>query len=457
MPPMRYERRTTIPGATARELFDWHARPGAFERLAPPWEAVEVREQPAGLVEGGRVVLRVPAGPAKMEWVAELSDIEPGRRFVDTQVRGPFAAWRHEHGFVEAEGGAAMDDRIEFRLPMQGVAKPLAGGFVRGKLERMFQYRHDTLAADLAAHRRLEAKPMRIAITGASGLVGTALTHFLATGGHTVLPIVRRKSPSGILWDPAKGFPDGTEQLEGLDAVIHLAGENVAGGRWTPSRKAAIRDSRIQGTTTLAKALASLDRKPSVVVSASAVGIYGDRGADWVDEAAPHGNDFLAEVGKRWESCMDPARDAGIRVVHPRIGIVLSPAGGALKKMLPAFKAGLGGRLGSGQQYMSWIGIDDAINGIAHALATESIAGPMNLCAPAPATNAEFTKALAKVLRRPVGPPVPPFALRMLYGELADAALLSGVRAKPAVLESTGYQFRHPGLEDALRHVLGRK
>ena len=453
---MNFALRTALPH-DARDVFAWHERPGAFERLAPPWENVRVVEQAKTLRDGERVVLEVATGPIKQRWVAEIRDVRPGEQFVDVQVSGPFAAWRHTHAFEAAgEGRCTMHDQVTLRLPMQAVSGLVASGFVKSKLARMFRYRHETLKADLAAHQRLELSPMKIAISGATGLVGSSLSAFLSTGGHDIVPISRRALPRGVVWDPAKGFTKGTGALEGVAAVVHLAGENIAGGRWTDARKRAIRESRLQGTRSLCEGLAKLPTKPSVLVSASAVGIYGDLGDKWADESTPAGKGFLEDLAVAWEKATKPARDAGIRVVHARVGIVLSPAGGALKKMLTPFQVGVGGRLGSGEQYMSWVSIDDAIGGLAHAIATPSIDGPMNLVAPNPVTNAEFTKVLARVLRRPVGPPVPAFALRLLYGELADAALLSGVRVRPGVLLSSAYQFRHPDLEGALRHVLGK-
>jgi uncharacterized protein (TIGR01777 family) len=299
-----------------------------------------------------------------------------------------------------------------------------------------------------------------VAITGASGLIGSALNRRLAAEGHRVTRLVRRPAGSGeISWDPAAGYLK-SQDLDGVDAVVHLAGENV-GARWTPARKARIRDSRVQGTNVLSEALARMRHRPAVLISASAVGIYGDRGEEIVTENTLPANpslDFLARVGQEWEAAADPARTAGIRVVHPRFGLVMSPAGGALKKMLLPFRLGLGGRLGSGAQWMSWISIDDAVGAILHALVTDSFSGAVNLVAPEPVRNRDFTRILGKVLSRPTPFAVPAVALRLALGEMANATLLASSRVLPKRLLASGYHFAHPDLETGLQAVLhGRR
>jgi len=298
---------------------------------------------------------------------------------------------------------------------------------------------------------------MKVAITGASGFVGGALVPFLTTGGHEVVRLVRRapRAKDEARWDPEAGEIDAAA-LEGVDAVVNLSGENLAGGRWTESRKALLRSSRLEPTRLLARTLAGLKRKPKVLVSTSAIGVYGSRGDAWVTEKDPPADDFLGRLSSDWEKAAAPAAEAGIRVVHPRIGMVLSPAGGALGKMLPPFRAGLGGVLGPGTQYMSWIAMDDLLGVIHHLLDRPDVAGPVNTVAPEPVTNAVFTKTLGRVLGRPTIAPAPAFALRLAFGEMADATLLSSTRVRPGRLLATGYRFRFPDLESALRHVLGR-
>ncbi len=453
------ERTSTLP-VSAEEAFAWHERPGAFERLTPPWERVTVLERSGGIRDGARTVVRVRVGPVPLRWVAVHRDYVAGRRFVDEQIEGPFSHWIHEHRFEPAGPDATRyTDRIEFGPPFGTVGAAAGGWVARPRAERMLAYRHATLRDDLAAHARFRDRPrLRVAITGATGLIGSVLAAFLRTGGHEVTPVTRRSDvPGAIRWDPVAGVIDGAA-FEGMDAVVHLAGETI-GTRWSPHRKRRMRDSRVEGTMLLAEALASLHRPPPVLVSASALGIYGNRGDELLTEdAVPEGapSDFFVELGRDWEGATEPARVAGIRVVKPRFGLVLTPAGGALGRMLPPFLLGAGGPLGRGKQWVSWISIDDAVGMIHHAILTESLAGAVNATAPEPVTSRTFASTLGRVLRRPALLPAPAPALKLLFGEMANTALLSSQRLSNARLLASGYTFRHPTLEVALRHVLGR-
>ena len=296
---------------------------------------------------------------------------------------------------------------------------------------------------------------MKILVTGASGLVGSALVPLLVADGHEVARLGRTApGPADLRWDPDAGTLDAAT-LEGFDGVIHLAGENIAAGRWNAARKRRIKESRVQGTLLLARTLAGLKRPPRVLVSASAVGFYGDRGDEELNEQSPAGSGFLTEVCREWEAATEAAAGEGIRVVHARLGVVLSRDGGALAKMLTPFKLGAGGIVGSGRQYMSWITLEDTVAALAHLLVTETAAGPVNVVAPAPVTNREFTKTLGRVLRRPTLFPLPAFVARLVFGEMADALLLGSNRVKPASLLDSGYVFRHGSLEEGLRAVLG--
>ena len=300
---------------------------------------------------------------------------------------------------------------------------------------------------------------MRVAVSGSTGLVGSEVTASLSAAGHEVVRIVRRVPAPGekaVRWDPEKGEVDAAG-LEWLDAVVHLAGENIASGRWTAARKAAIRDSRAKGTRLLCDTLAGLARPPMTLVCASAIGFYGDRGAEVLTEESPPGTGYLSEVCREWEAATAAAARKGIRVISLRIGVVLSPRGGALSRMLPPFRAGLGGVIGNGRQYVSWIALDDLVGVVLHALRSGELCGPVNAVAPVPVTNREFTEALGKVLSRPTLLPVPAFALRLALGEMADALLLASARVAPRRLEETGYRFRFPELPAALRHLLARK
>ena len=298
---------------------------------------------------------------------------------------------------------------------------------------------------------------MRVLITGSTGLVGSVLVPFLSAKGHQVVRMVRSATgrEQEVAWDPANNQID-AGRLEGLDGVVHLAGENIAARRWNEEQKARIRDSRVQVTLLLSQTLARLERPPRVLVSASAIGYYGDRADSWSTETSGSGNDFLAEVCREWEEAAAPAAQAGIRVVHPRFGVILSPNGGALAKMLTPFRLGLGGRIGSGRQWISWIAIDDAVGAIYHALTTDSLRGPVNTVAPNPVTNRDFTKSLGRVLHRPTIFPMPAFMARLAFGEMADALLLASARVEPRVLLDSQYHFLHEGLEPALRHLLGK-
>ncbi|MBZ0158595.1 MAG: TIGR01777 family oxidoreductase [bacterium] len=298
---------------------------------------------------------------------------------------------------------------------------------------------------------------LHVLITGSTGFVGSALVPFLATGGHRVTRLVRATPEHGIAevqWDPEAGIID-TARLEGLDAVVHLAGENIAAGRWTAEKKVKIRDSRVGGTRLLCDSLAGLKQPPKVLVCASAIGYYGDRGDEVLTEESTLGSGFLAEVCREWEAAAKSAVQKGIRVVHLRFGMVASATGGALAKLLPPFKMGLGGVLGTGNQYISWIALDDLLGVIAHALTTEALQGPVNAVTPNPVTNQEFTRTLGRILGRFTLFPIPATAAHLAFGEMADEVLLASQRVQPTRLLATGYRFRYPDLEGALRHSLG--
>ena len=452
-----FERKLQLP-VTAAEAFQWHERPGALDRLIPPWETVRVDKRGDGIQDGSVVELVQRLGPMHLRWVARHHDYQPGRSFVDTQVSGPFASWEHLHKFEAGEDGKGiLTDHIEYQVPGGMVGKLLGGSTIKNKVETMFTYRHNTTEADLKAHARYrEMGTLHVAVTGAGGLVGSTLVPLLTTGGHQVTRMVRREAGEGeAAWDPQADSFDASH-LDGVDAVVHLAGENIAAGRWSPKLKVRIRDSRVHGTRVLCEGLARMQAPPRVLVVASAIGYYGDRGDEILDEEAPAGEGFLADVSREWEEATQSARDAGIRVVNLRYGIILSPKDGALAKMLTPFSLGGGGCVGSGKQYWSWISVDDAAGSVHHALMTESLHGPVNAVAPDAVTNAEFTKALGRVLRRPTVVPIPGFGAKLALGEMAEALLLASTRVHPRKLLESGYEFRQPTLESALRHLLGR-
>ena len=298
---------------------------------------------------------------------------------------------------------------------------------------------------------------MKILISGASGLVGTALIKSLEPEGHEIFRLVRHapNSQAEVEWSPDR-YSIALARIEGFDAVVNLAGDSIAEGRWTEEKKRRIRESRVKGTKLLGDALANLTKRPKTFICASAIGYYGNRGDELLTETSAPGDDFLAEVCVEWEKATALATEKGIRVVNARFGVILDSHGGALAKMLPPFRLGLGGRVGSGKQWMSWIALDDVIGGIKFALANDSLKGPVNFVAPNPVTNAEFTKMLGKVLSRPTLFPIPAFGVRLAFGEMGDALLLSSQRVEPARLQGAGYQFQFSRLDEALGHALDR-
>ena len=447
--------------APVEEVFKWHSRPGALERLSPPWDPVRVIERKGGIESGARVVLEMKAGPFSYKWTAEHTDYEENRFFRDRQVRGPFSRWVHTHSF-EPDGpeSSFFEDRIDYSLPFYPFGKLLGGAFVKAQLARIFKYRHAVTIEDIVLHLSKKGikRPMKILMTGASGLLGSALIPFFTTGGHIVRTLVRRApfpEKSEAFWDPEKKRLD-PSAFDGVDAVIHLAGEHIGKGRWTDEKKRRIIESRTKGTSLIAETISRLSSPPPVLICASAIGYYGNRGDKILTEKDPPGNDFISKVCSQWEQSAQAAVEAGIRVVFMRIGIALSPAGGALSRLLLPFRAGLGGKIAYGSQYMSWVGIDDVIGAFFHVLADNKIAGPVNVVSPNPVTNLEFTKTLGQVLSRPAIFSIPAAAINFAFGEMGREVLLSGTRVMPGKLLETGYRFRNPDLFSALSHLLGK-
>jgi uncharacterized protein (TIGR01777 family) len=451
--------RSSMP-VSAEDLFAWHARPGAFARLAPPWESIRLIGEHPGLVNGAEVEMRLRRGPLRLTWVARHRAVVPGHGFVDEQVRGPFARWIHAHRFLpEGDDSSTLEDTVNYVLPFGAVGDLVGGRSVRRSLERTFAFRHRRTLEDLTRHRdaRLE-RPLRVAVTGASGMIGAALTAFLTSGGHEVVPLVRRAVRPGeraIAWHPERGTIDAAA-LEGFDAVVNLAGANVGEGRWTPVRKELLRRSRTEGTALLSRTLAALARPPRVLVSASAVGYYGDRGDEPLTEASHPGEGFFPDLSRAWEDAARPAEAAGIRVVHPRIGVVLAGNGGMLARLAPVIAAGGGAIMGDGLQKLSWIAFDDLL-GIFHtAIYDARLRGPINATAPRAVSQAEFTHALGRVLRRPVFLRAPAKVIRAALGEMGEALILEGADVRPARLQDLGFRFAFPDLEETLRMELGR-
>lgn len=452
-----FEFRSVMP-VPVHELFAYHARPGAFERLAPPWQKLRVLEQSGGMNDGGRVVFDVYAGPLKRRWVAEMSGYEQDRQFCDRQVAGPFAAWQHTHRFLPRDTSSSeLIDHVEYSLPLGGLTDWLGAGPAETQLARLFRFRHARTRMDLERHARWADRPrLRVAITGASGLIGSNLAVYLTAAGHEVVKLVRRDAaaPDEVSWDPAAGRLD-PAGLAGVDAVVNLAGVSIA-GVWTSARRAGILQSRLQATRTLVTGLRRMETPPRVLVSASAVGAYGSAGGVALTEESELGEGFLAGVCRAWEAAAAEAASAGVRVVTPRYGIVVSAAGGALARMLPAFKLGLGTRLGDGTQWWSWVDLDDLLAALEWMLHDEELTGPVNVTSPDPVTNLEFTKTLGRVLRRPAALAAPRAAVSRGLGGMGREMFLASQRAVPMRLNQRAFRFEFPALEAALRYELGR-
>lgn len=446
---------SSVVDAPCDEVFAWHARPGALHRLLPPWQPMRAVREAESLADG-RAVLGLPGG---LRWYAQhqAEDYDAPHRFSDHRITdgvrsapallsGP---WEHRHEFAEEPGGRTrMTDRVETAVPA-------------AVLRATFRFRHRRVAEDLARHAQARDAGLdasTIAVTGASGMVGEQLCAFLRTGGHRVISLVRREArgPDERTWrpdDPDAGL------LDGVDAVIHLAGAPIA-GRFTDKHKAQIRESRVGPTRLLAEVAAGAGPTgPSVFVSASAIGFYGhSRPGEELDEHTSPGDDFLAGVVSDWEEAARPAADAGLRTAQIRTGIVQSPLGGTLRLQRPIFAAGLGGRLGNGRQYLSWIDLDDLIDVYHRALYDDELSGPINATAPGPVTGAVYAKTLAGVMSRPALLPVPAFGPALLLGSQgAEELALADQFALPDALLSRGHEFRRPALAECLRHQLGKE
>lgn len=456
-------RATSILPAPAGEVFEWHTRPGAFERLQPPWDPAEVLERTGeGITPGTSVVVKVSAGGIAQRMQVEHTRLEAPTLFEDVQRQGPFRRWIHQHRFHAAgEEETRLEDHLDYELPLGPLGRTVAGGSVRSRLERLFAYRHRVLAADLRRHREAALTPRTFLISGASGMLGSALVPFLTAGGHRVRRLVRRRAQRADEFEWAPGSrPLHPSALEGVDVVINLSGANLGEQRWTPARKSMLKSSRTEPTATLASALAAAPQGPHgprVFVSLSASGYYGHRHGDRVlEDDAPNGSDFIAQLCRVWEEAARPAAEAGVRVVHPRLGPVISVAGGMLERLLLPFRLGLGGRLGDGRQWLPVLSREDVLGALLFAVATPELTGAFNLSAPNPVTNRDFTRTLSRVLGRPSPTLLPAPALRAAFGELGEVALLGGQRMIPSRLASLGFRWQHRTLEEMLRFELGR-
>ncbi len=446
----RYVACSSLP-VSVEEAFQYHERPGALVRLIPPWESATVESSDGSLEVGSRVVVSTRIFGIPFRWRAEHTLYEPPNCFADKQVSGPFKSWNHVHRFEASGQYTLLRDSIEYELPLGLPGRVLGDGKALKTIEAMFAFRHRVTRDDLTLAADHPSEPLKIAVSGSTGLVGSQFCSLMTLLGHEIFPIVRSKStdPKSIAaWDGEH------EKLSEVDAVVHLAGKPIA-GRWNDQFKQEVFESRVPKTRELCEKLASLSSKPKTLLCASATGVYGDRGDEELTEDSARGDNFLADVASQWEQACSPASDAGIRVVNARFGMILSPKDGALKKMLLPAKF-CGGALGNGKQWWGWIALEDAIGAIYHVLQTPSLSGPVNFVAPDPCTNRQFAATLGSVVRRPALFPAPKFGLRIALGEMADSLLFASTRVTPTRLQQSRYRYRFTDLGDALSFYLGR-
>lgn len=442
---------------SAETAFAWHLRAGAIDRLLPPWQNVRVIEKTGRIDEpGSEVVLKMALGPFRTRLRARHVDLQAGRSFSDEMIEGPFPRWLHVHA-VEPHGDTArLVDTVDLELPLGAVGR-LGSRVARRELERMFSFRQTRVADDLDRHARYADRPrLRVGITGQSGLIGTHLAAYLGTAGHEVVPFVRRaRKKNEISWDSARGALDPGD-LEGLDAIVHLAGESVS-HRWTTERKTAILGSRLTGLRLLRRAMRASADGPRTLLAASAIGWYGpERGDEELDETSAPGDGFLADVCRQAEAELQAASADGFRAVPMRLGIVLHPQGGALQRLLPPARLGLAGPVGSGRGWWSWIDLEDVLGAVEHLLYS-SLEGPVNVVSPVAVQQKTFARTLGRVLRRPALLPLPTPAVNAMFGDMGREVLLASQRVRPARLEQDGFTYLHPHLEDALRTMLGHR
>jgi len=452
-----YSKKTTV-NVPVEQLFAWHARKGAILRLTPPWAPLKLISHTGnGINKGVQVRFKMSLFKIPMIWEAEHIDYRENVLFRDHQTRGPFNKWEHTHMFhARGKNYSMMEDRVAFKLPLGFLSLPFYG-HARRELARVFNYRHRVLKHDLE-HRADKVKKQRILISGASGTIGSILVPFLRTCGHQVIRLVRKQSNLAgdeLYWDPYNDILD-IEKAGPIDAVINLNGKDISRGRWTDKQKQLIIDSRVKPTTLLAQRIGKMANPPSVFVSSSAIGLYGEGEDRVLTENEAKGDSFISDVCDQWEKASLRAESAGIRTVQLRIGVVLTPAGGALARMTLPFSLGLGTRLSHGNQYMSWISMDDLLGGILHILENDIIKGPVNLTAPHPVTNRKFTTALGRVFARPTFFVIPRWVALGLWGEMGKETLLTSARVVPEKLLQSGFVFEHKELTPALKDMLGR-
>lgn len=433
------------------EVFAWHMRDGALDRMIPPWVHAKVLKRGDPSQIGSVTILQMGRGPLSIKWIAEHVGFTPGREFIDVQKKGPFKFWRHIHRVEEKGARCVFKDIIEYEPSFF-----LSSSYVENELKRQLVFRHKQLLSDLSLYKTYDQTPRRILVSGSHGMVGSSLCPFLKAAGHDVWRLQRGNSDLSMKvvgWDPSRDGAD-RDSFEGFDVVLHLAGENIGAKKWNERQKSKIFQSRCRDTWLLSHMLSRLKKPPKVFLSASAIGIYGDRKEEALTEESSLGNDFLSDVCIHWEEASEVLRQMDIRTCVLRFGYILSPKGGILGQMLPAFKACLGGKMGNGEQVMPWVALDDAVRAIYHSMMTDALQGPVNVVAPKPVTQEVFAKTLAMVLHRPCIANIPAWLLRILLGERADALILRSVNVLPKKLDKGGFVFRYEDLEDYFRESL---
>ena len=456
--------RSSHLSVSSEEAFQWHKRVGAFERMLPPWITSQIISKEGNIFNGDTLTIKSNLGIIPFIYKAQHQNYIENKQFEDIQVKGPFAFFKHTHKFESIdEKKSKIIDQIEYSLPIDMFTRFLGNSFVDEKLNKMFTYRHRTLKSDLFLHSKYSKKKLKILVTGSSGLVGSNLVPFLTSGGHEVIKLIRTNykleevTNHFAVWDSEKNEFINPEVLENLDAVVHLAGENISSQKWSEERKKELIHSRVHFTSAICNALIKqLKTVPKSFISASGIGIFGSRDYDDIlHEDSKLGEGFLANLAKDWEIASRHAESAGIRVVNLRFGTIISLSGGVLKKMYTPYRLCLGGPFGSGRQMMSWISITDVLGLILFSIANKNVVGALNAVAPHAVTNKQFSELLAQTLDRPSSLRIPELFVESIFGEMGRELLLSGQHAKPVKAIKNGYEFLHSQLHDAFTYCLG--
>ena len=428
------------------------------------WSILTVTGHEGDIRDGAISTFKVSLGPIGFKWMVGHFGYLQDQQFQDKMIKGPFQSWIHTHSFIPDEiGHCIMEDKIAYSPRFGKLGPILLNNTIQNSLNQLFHYRHRILSNDINLWKiDGRNKGQKILITGSHGLIGSSLIPLLtAAGEHKITRLARPPSnrnntnSHSIVWDPSDDKVN-VKELEGFDVVVHLAGENIF-GRWTDSKKQRILESRIKSTRLLCDSLIKLANPPSTLICASAIGFYGNRGDEVLDEESKPGSGFLSDVCEKWEESTETARDAGIRVVNTRFGVVLTSKGGILQKLLAPSRLGLSFRLGDSNRYIRWVSIEDAIGSIFYSIINSSISGPVNVVSPNPVTSLEFSKTLARIVKSKIMLPISQKLARMVFGELEDVLISSSALVVPNKLSSAGYRFVNPKVEDTLRLLVGHQ